>query len=365
MRICFYSPYIPDHLGGGEKHLFDVAVSASRFNQVYIAIPENKVSTTQTLEDVKNKYKIFFNYDFKNIYFITTPLGTASSFISKTMWTAKFDALYYVTDGSLFFSLAKYNFLHIQIPFTIPKNGIIERIKLKIWKYKNTNSIFTKEVIEKKWNTKVDCVIYPMVNIEEFAHKTAKEKIILNVGRFFKQLHSKRQDVLIKMFNELLELHPNLMTGWQLILVGSIEDTEYVTKLQKAKGSLPITFLHDVTREKLVELYKKSSIYWHATGYEIDEDIHPEKVEHFGISTIEAMAAGAVPVVHFKGGQKEILGDDLRELGWLNMAEGILKTSQIITNSTQTKTFAMKVERRANIFSKMHFDKRIKELFTV
>jgi glycosyltransferase involved in cell wall biosynthesis len=40
-----------------------------------------------------------------------------------------------------------------------------------------------------------------------------------------------------------------------------------------------------------------------------DENRHPEKFEHFGITTVEAMASGCIPVVINKGGQVEIIQD--------------------------------------------------------
>jgi hypothetical protein len=51
---------------------------------------------------------------------------------------------------------------------------------------------------------------------------------------------------------------------------------------------------------------------WHATGYGFDAEQYPAKQEHFGMTTVEAMSAGAVPVVLNTGGQREIVthGDD-------------------------------------------------------
>ncbi len=54
-------------------------------------------------------------------------------------------------------------------------------------------------------------------------------------------------------------------------------------------------------------IFTRSLIFWHASGMGEDEKVHPEKFEHFGITTVEAMAAGCIPVVINKGGQKEII----------------------------------------------------------
>ncbi len=39
--------------------------------------------------------------------------------------------------------------------------------------------------------------------------------------------------------------------------------------------------------------------------------VHCAQNEHFGITIVEAMAAGCVPVVHNSGGPKEIVSDDV------------------------------------------------------
>lgn len=364
MNICFYSPYVPDHFGGGEKHLFDVAVSATRFHTVSIAIPSTKINSNFTLETIKKKYQEFLNQDLRTITFVAAPLGSASA-ITKLNWSKSFDALYYVTDGSLFFSLASHNYLHIQIPFTQSKSGLLDKLKLNNWQHKNTNSQFTKHIIESSWKTKIDQVIEPMVDLDEFKGVENKKRHIISVGRFFRQLHSKRQDVLIDIFKDMIGRYPEKMKGWKLLLVGSAEDAEYIIELKSKLGKLPIEIMNDVSRTELIELYKTSALFWHATGFDVDEEKQPAKVEHFGISTVEAMAAGAIPVVHLKGGQKEILGADLSTLGWLTKEECIAKTIQLITNPAQANNYRKEVIERATKFSKPEFDKKIEKLFSV
>ena len=51
-----------------------------------------------------------------------------------------------------------------------------------------------------------------------------------------------------------------------------------------------VEFLRDIDFSKLIALYSKSKIYRHAM-----------RNEHFGISVVETMAAGLVPVIHRSG----------------------------------------------------------------
>ncbi len=361
MKLCFYSPYLPHSFGGGEKHLLDVAVVAARNHQVFIAI--SGTHSPEKLAAYKTQYEAFYGSSLEQLTFISSPLGGKRA-LEKLWWTKKFDGLYYVTDGSLFFSLARYNFLHIQIPFT-HKLSKTAQIKLLNWTHINTNSEFTKEVIEQNWHCNVTEVIHPSVDSADLATTQDKEKIILSVGRFFRQLHSKRQDILVEIFTQLLEKYPQELRGWKLVLIGSIEDQTYFDAIKTASAGKPITILANLSREELIAYYKKAALYWHAAGFEVDATIHPESVEHFGITTLEAMAAGAVPLVVAQGGQKEVLGDLQAELGWDTTESCVEKTIHSIRNPEIMKKLRIAVAEQAQQFDQAQFSKQVERLFSL
>lgn len=366
MKICFFSPYFPNHFGGGEKHLLDVALEAAQVHQVCIAIPAENISKGYGTADLKNvvaEYEKFYGASLEKISFIYTPLGTSVNFFTKLLWTNRFDALYYVTDGSLFFSLAKYNYLHIQIPFTASLS-FASRSKLNCWHSINTNSAFTKRIIEKNWQVTVGTVLHPMVDIDQFKEQE-KEKIILHVGRFFRQLHSKRQDVLVAVFKKLFDRNSKQVQNWKLYLVGNIEDQNYFDEVKQAAQGYPIEFITTATRAELLQLYERATLYWHATGFEVAEELNPECVEHFGITTIEAMAAGVVPLVVGKGGQREVLGELYGDLNWATVDECIQKTMQYIVDTEKLEKMKVKTIRQAQKFSKSEFGKKVLKLFSV
>lgn len=362
MKIALYSPYLPKHAGGGEKYLFDCAkILVEEGHDVSIAISsEENLIAPELIEVVKKKYENFLNYSLDGIKFIASPLFTSANFLNKLLWTGKFDVLYYQTDGSLFFSLAKKNILHLQVPLKLDKSSLIEKLKLANWQVKNSNSEFTKKYIEKFWQTKVNYVHQPYVNAEEFTDSTSqtvikKEKIILSVGRFFCQLHSKRQDVLVDFFKTLLEIEPQALKGWKLVLLGQKEDDVFAKKVESLAKNLNVEILHEADRKTLLKLYKQASVYWHASGFEINEDEHPEKAEHFGISTLEAMAAKVVPIVINKGGQKEILGEVLQECLWNDKNDCLAKTLELIKNDKEREKLAKLAYERSQFFSKEKF----------
>src|SRR5690606_18511751 len=85
-----------------------------------------------------------------------------------------------------------------------------------------------------------------------------------------------------------------------------------------------------IAKEKLLAT---SGIYIHACGYGIDQTRNPELAEHYGISVVEAMAAGCVPFVIPKGGPGEIVDDAKNGFYWKEVPELVEK----IQNFTRDK----------------------------
>src|SRR4030042_2182575 len=101
------------------------------------------------------------------------------------------------------------------------------------------------------------------------------------------------------------------MKNFTLCLAGGVENKaehiDYVESIKKLSKNFPIKVLTNIDWGKLLELFSRSLIFWHASGMGEDEIRHPEKFEHFGITTVEAMASGCIPIVINKGGQTEII----------------------------------------------------------
>jgi glycosyltransferase involved in cell wall biosynthesis len=164
------------------------------------------------------------------------------------------------------------------------------------------NSKFTKRIVDQEYDISSQ-VLYPPVELIQST--TPKEKIILSVGRFEPSLNAKKHDILITAFKQFSQENP----GWRLCLAGGSSSESWLAKLQALASGYPIEFYDNVAYDKLQNLYQKATIYWHAAGYEVDEQKNPELTEHFGITTVEALSAGCVAFVVGKGGQTEIITD--------------------------------------------------------
>lgn len=363
MRIALYSPYVPEHVGGGERYFFSVAQILSKNHTVDVLVGDKNFLE----EEVKQKYAQQFKLDLSRIHVKSSYVGTNASLLHKLFETLKYDSMYYLTDGSLFFSLARRNVLHIQFPFTFPKIGFVERLKLLNWSVKNTNSQFTKDAIERSWKTNIQFVHYPYVDPSQF-YPMEKEKIILSVGRFFtgksSATHCKRQDVLVEAFTSLCD--EGKLKGWKLVLIGSIDpgkdNEEYAKEIAKKAKGYPVKIFHAATFDILQKYYGHASLYWHAAGYGVDDMKEPTRVEHFGISLLEAMSAGAVPVVVRKGGMKEIVEHGKNGYLWESLDELKEQTCSLIGDIKKIEHLSKSAIERSRDFSKEKFEQTLLEM---
>jgi glycosyltransferase involved in cell wall biosynthesis len=93
-----------------------------------------------------------------------------------------------------------------------------------------------------------------------------------------------------------------------------------------------IKFMENPDRTIIDEKYNESKIFWHAKGFSRNEETDPSALEHLGMTTIEAMSSGCVPVVINKGGQKEIVEEGETGFLWDTTDQLIEKTIYLLDN---------------------------------
>lgn len=355
MKVAIYSPYL-DTFGGGEKYMLTIAEILSFQNTVDLFLDEHLYHLGAAY--LKNELSRRFDLKLDKVNFIKAPIGKHSLVWSRTLFLKRYDLLFYLTDGSIFIPTAKKNILHIQSPLVgQPTKSLWGKIKLKGWDLIIYNSKFTKQFSDKNWPVKSE-IVYPPVDVDKIK-PLRKEKYILSVGRFFGYLRDKKHAILVKTFKELFE--SGQLEGWSLHLAGSASagDENYLEELKCLTEKAPIKFYPNLDYDDLIKLYGRASIYWHAAGFE-EED--PTKMEHFGISTVEAMAGGCVPIVINKGGQIEIVEDAKSGYFWNNLEDLKLFTLKLIKENELRQTLAKNAILKAEDYSKERFASKILQL---
>lgn len=346
MRIAIYSPYL-DTAGGGEKYVLTIAEVLSKDHQVDVLLDAHLISLG--IEAIKSKIEKLHHLDLSKVKFIKAPLGRGSNFLDKFFFLKKYEVLFYNTDGSIFYSTAKKNIVHFQVPLkNITTTGVWGSIKLSSWNLAIYNSKFTKEIVEKTLTIKGK-VVYPPVDVEKIK-PLKKKKIILSVGRFAK---AKKHEVVVDAFKKMD------LAGWSLHIVGGEDDKEYLADLKDQANGQPIFFHPNLQLYDLIKLYGEAMVYWHSAGF---GESDPKNMEHFGISTVEAMAAGCVPVVIKAGGQPEIVEDGRSGFLWDNQDELISLTKKLINDQKLWTKLSKNAISRSRLFSKEKFDSNILEI---
>lgn len=355
MKIGIYTPYL-DTIGGGEKYMMTIAKVLSQKSEVIVLLDQHLASLDidQIVKRIEDQHGI----DLSKVQFTKAPIGKEASLIKKTQFLKNFDWLFYNTDGSLFLSTAKKSILHFQMPLeNSGARGIRGTLKLRSWKGAIYNSKFTQEFIEKSWPIRGQ-VVYPPVSVNLFT-SLKKKKQIVSVGRFVEFTKVKKHEVMIRAFQEMID--QKKLKGWSLHLAGGVAvgDEDYLKQLQAMSSGYDIVFYPNLTLEKLKVLYGESSIYWHAMGYG-EED--PKKMEHFGITTVEAMASGCVPVVINKGGQKEIVEDGQSGFLWDDLDQLKNTTERIANDANHMQLVSEKAQERSKQFALEKFQEKLYNL---
>lgn len=314
---AIYTPYslIP---GGGERYLLTIAEALQARHAVTLLTPD-PYSRLRLLTLARE-----FGLDLEEIA-LATPPGAGEDSAGRAP-EPRFDLFIAMANeiAPPLAGLGRRNLFHCQFPFPAPPAELQRRARF--WDgYEQiiVNSGFTRwhalrSLREAGLSARPVRVIAPPVDLigpgaagpspDAGAGSLAKTSSIIHVGRFFAGGHCKRQDFLITSFRALL---PKLDRNAELHLAGALHPEarhrDYLLGLQEMAKDLPVRFHINESPEALARLYRQSAVYWHATGVGADPDLEPEKCEHFGISVVEAMSAGCVPVVYDKGGPAEVV----------------------------------------------------------
>jgi len=163
-------------------------------------------------------------------------------------------------------------------------------------------------------------VLYPPVQTDRYTPRP-KRNVILNVGRFFKGSHNKKHIPMIRAFR----------SSWSRVSPagaapcgrrGGRQRARRLPGAREARGRRAArAHPHRPALRRAETIVRGGGDLLHASGYGESVSRNPIRFEHFGITTVEGMAAGAVPVVIGKAGQTEIIRHDVDGYLWHSLGE--------------------------------------------
>ena len=208
-----------------------------------------------------------------------------------------------------------------------------------------TNSTFSAEAIRKFIGAPA-VVVYPPVDVETFHSERDKDpKLVLTVGRYSPE---KRYELVPRIARRC--------RGLRFVVAGSLtpRGEAYLRRLRaeaKSLGADNVEFLTDLPLGELRSLYGEASVY-----------LHLMVNEHFGISVVEAMASGCVPVVHRSGGTwRDILAEGRYGFGYGSIRECVETLERVSRGDVEE--LREEVRRRAWDFSEDRFKSRFLNVF--
>jgi len=221
------------------------------------------------------------------------------------------------------------------------------------------NSPYTATWVERLWGQTAR-VLEPPVRSRAAG---TKARIILAVGRFFPNVsgHSKKQVELVHAFRLAGEQG---LRDWELHLVGGCKDVDraYAEEARKAAVGLPVRFHINAPGEDVADLFAAAELFWHASGYGEDLHRHPDRFEHFGITVVEAMSAGAVPVVYEHGGPADIVREARCGRVFSTLDQLATETLELVADVDQRRELSARALTGSRRYSYEEFAHRSREL---
>ncbi len=206
-------------------------------------------------------------------------------------------------------------------------------------------SEYSRQWTEKRWRVTGE-ILPPPIDLRRFTPplKNNKKKVILSVGRFFYGGHNKKHLEMMTVFRGMHDLGL-IPKGWEYHVVGNVHrdspvHCKYFSDVENLAKGYPIKILENLNADLLLGEYQSASIFWHASGWGEDESLYPERFEHFGMTTCEAMVAGCVPVVIAKAGQLEIVQHGVNGFTF-DDEESLIKNTSKLISLYGTKEFLM------------------------
>ncbi len=153
--------------------------------------------------------------------------------------------------------------------------------------YLIANSKFIQESLKRKFG-KNSTVIYPPVELNSFRDGNQKEKKVVTVSRYSQE---KNLEFAIDVFDDFKTDY--IIIGNTKTRINEVYYENLHKKIKNQKSKSRIQLLKNIDRNKVINNLRRAKVYFHASP------------ETFGISIIESIAAGCIPIVPDNSAHKE------------------------------------------------------------
>lgn len=209
-----------------------------------------------------------------------------------------------------------------------------------------TISGYVRDLCKTAWGMDSDVVFFPVPYQEwEQGSQATRREGIITIGRFSpEKKHSDQLEIA-----EGLARH-GIKTPIQIVgAVSSSLSAKLYSGLKSEASRRNLGNIHfhpNLPKKEVIALAQRSKVFLHTMHY-----------EHFGIVTVEAIAAGCVPLVHDSGGSREIV--PFEELRFRNLEEAAEKARLAL--SGEFDGYLPELKQHIARFSEDRFKARVAE----
>lgn len=204
---------------------------------------------------------------------------------------------------------------------------------------------YTQSVLRQAYELPANLpVIYPPVDMSRFlCQNPSREPSVVTIGRFG---HGKRQLEQIKLAERL--------PSTQFRIVGFVRDYDYYESCAQyviANRLRNVELYPDAPFEQMVAILQSSRFF-----------LHTLVNEPFGLTAVEAMAAGCIPIVHDSGGQRETVPFPELRYQQLEQVQHIITHLESLDNADRSQLLGSLQEHVTSHFEASIFQRRMRDV---
>lgn len=190
--------------------------------------------------------------------------------------------------------------------------------------------------------------LHPPVDTDYYALSSRKENLVVAVGVIQPN----------KRFEDIIRAMGKVSSEHRLVIVGHRHQSNYYLELQRLvdiaglRGRVEIVL--DATREQLRDILSKAKIAVHASRF-----------EPFGISVVECMASGCIPIVYrgaTSGPWVDIINEGEFGVGFRTIDELSKNIEEIMNNERMYRHLGSRAVKRAREFDTRVFNDKFMEI---